>query len=207
MNSVQTLREAESAKGPPSAAERRECKSRVTLLLRDADSCQIDHKAAEPTHGPHQPCTSSSWLGVRGTLLAVGNIHLPGGSIQLYSGTGTALFSLLNISFLNGIPCTTILYSLQLPVLCAVSIPARLMFWFSDRTSEPEVWALSEKVDPAQESAAGTGISPARAHGSAPHKFSPYCVCSAPHATSASARGARRARRVGLTGSTTRYYL
>ena len=71
MNSVQTLREAESAKGPPSAAERRKCKSRVTLLLRDADSCQIDHKAAEPTHGPHQPCTSSSWLGAGGTLLAI----------------------------------------------------------------------------------------------------------------------------------------
>ena len=30
--------------------QRRECKSRVTLLLRDADSGQIDHMAAEPTH-------------------------------------------------------------------------------------------------------------------------------------------------------------
>ena len=31
-------REAGSAQGPPSATERRECKSRVPLLLRDADS-------------------------------------------------------------------------------------------------------------------------------------------------------------------------
>ena len=30
------------------ATESRECKSRVTLLLRDADSGQIDHMAAEP---------------------------------------------------------------------------------------------------------------------------------------------------------------
>ena len=36
-------REANSAYGLPSAPERRECKSRVTLLLRDADSGQIDH--------------------------------------------------------------------------------------------------------------------------------------------------------------------
>ena len=41
-------REAELAQGPPSATERCECKSRVTLLLRDADSGQIDHMAAEP---------------------------------------------------------------------------------------------------------------------------------------------------------------
>ena len=104
MVDLHSSREAGSAQGPPSATERRECKSRGTLLLRNADSGQIDHMAAEHTHRPHQPCTSSSWLGVRGTLLAVGNTHLPGGSIQLYSlnysGTGTALFSLLNISFL-----------------------------------------------------------------------------------------------------------
>ena len=72
--------EAGSAQGPPSATERRECKSRVTLLLRDADSGQIDHMAAEPTHGPHHPCTSSSRLGARGTLLAIANVQLPGGS-------------------------------------------------------------------------------------------------------------------------------
>ena len=71
MNSVHSSREAGSAQGPPSATERRECKSRVTLLLRDADSGQIDHMAAEPTHGPHHPCTSSSRLGARGTLLAI----------------------------------------------------------------------------------------------------------------------------------------
>ena len=58
----------------------RECESRVTLLLRDADSGQIDHMAAEHTHGPHHPCTSSSWLGARGTLLAIDNFQLNGGS-------------------------------------------------------------------------------------------------------------------------------
>ena len=46
-----TARGRISAQGPPS--ERRECKSRVTLLLRDADLGQIDHMTAEPTHGPH----------------------------------------------------------------------------------------------------------------------------------------------------------
>ena len=79
MNSVHSSREAGSAQGPPSATERRECKSRVTLLLRDADSGQIDHMAAEPTHGPHHPCTSSSRLGARGTWLAIGNLQLNGG--------------------------------------------------------------------------------------------------------------------------------
>ena len=57
MVDLHSSREAGSAQGPPSATERRECKSRVTLLLRDADSGQIDHVAAEPTHGPHHPCT------------------------------------------------------------------------------------------------------------------------------------------------------
>ena len=67
MVDLHSSREAGSAQGPPSATERRECKSRVTLLLRDADSGQIDHMAAEPTHVPHHPCSSSSWLGARGT--------------------------------------------------------------------------------------------------------------------------------------------
>ena len=49
-------------------------------MLRDADSGQIDHMAAEPTHGPHHPCTSSSRLGARGTLLAIANVSLNGGS-------------------------------------------------------------------------------------------------------------------------------
>ena len=57
---LHSSREAGSAQGPPSATERRECKSRVTLLLRDADSGQIDHMAAEPTHGPHHPHRSPS---------------------------------------------------------------------------------------------------------------------------------------------------
>ena len=73
----------EVQQGTPNATERRECKSRVALLLRDADSGQIDHMAAEPTHGPHHPCTSSSRLGARGTLLAIANVSLPGGSMQL----------------------------------------------------------------------------------------------------------------------------
>ena len=67
----------------PSAPERRECKSRVTLLLRDADSGQIDHMAAEPAHGPHYPCSSSSWLGARGPFLAIANVQLTGGSTSL----------------------------------------------------------------------------------------------------------------------------
>ena len=80
MVDLHSSREAGSAQGPPSATERRECKSRVTLLPRDADSGQIDHMAAEPTHGPHHPCTSSSRLGARGTLLPIGNLQLNGGS-------------------------------------------------------------------------------------------------------------------------------
>ena len=65
----------------PSAPERRECKSRVTLLLRDADSGQIDHMAAEPIHGTHHPCSSSSWLGASGLCyLAMCNYFLDGGS-------------------------------------------------------------------------------------------------------------------------------
>ena len=86
MVDLHSSREAGSAQGPPSATERRECKSRVTLLLRDADSGQIDHMAAEPTHGPHHPCTSSSRLGAEGTLLAIGNVQLPGGS-KVYTET------------------------------------------------------------------------------------------------------------------------
>ena len=86
---VDSSRETESAQGPPSATERRECKSRVALLLRDADSGQIDHMAAEPTHGPHHPCTSSSRLGARGTLLASANGSLNGGSTPLTTGLAT----------------------------------------------------------------------------------------------------------------------
>ena len=80
MGGLYSSREANSAYGLPSAPERRECKSRVTLLLRDADSGQIDHMAAEPTHGPHHPCSSSSWLGARGPFLAIDNVQLPEGS-------------------------------------------------------------------------------------------------------------------------------
>ena len=78
MVDLYSSREAESAQGPPSATERRECTSRVTLLLRDADSGQIDHMAAEHTHESHHPCTSSRWLGARGTLLAIANVLVNG---------------------------------------------------------------------------------------------------------------------------------
>ena len=91
MVDLHSSRKAGSAQGPPSATERRECKSRVTLLLRDADSGQIDHMAAEPTHGPHHPCTSSSRLGARGTLLAIANVSLDGGSRDLPLGGGAVL--------------------------------------------------------------------------------------------------------------------
>ena len=77
---LHSSREAKSAHWPPSATGRRKCKSRVTLLLRDADLGQIDHVAAEPTHGPHHPCSSSSWLGARGPFLAIANVSLDGGS-------------------------------------------------------------------------------------------------------------------------------
>ena len=83
MVDLHSSREAGSAQGPPSATERRECKSRVTLLLRDADSGQIDHMAAEHTHGPHHPCTSSRWPGARGPFLAIGNFQLDGGSTTI----------------------------------------------------------------------------------------------------------------------------
>ena len=83
MGGLQSVRKASSAYGLPSAPERRECKSRVTLLLRDADSGQIDHMAAEPTHGPHHPCSSSSWLGAKGPFLAIVNLFLHGGSMKL----------------------------------------------------------------------------------------------------------------------------
>ena len=85
MGGLHSSRKAKSAYGPPSAPERREseCKSWVSLLLRDADSGQIDHMAAEPTHGPHRPCSSSSWLGARGPFLAIGNLQLNGGSMAV----------------------------------------------------------------------------------------------------------------------------
>ena len=56
----------------------------MSLVLRDADSGQIDHMAADPTHGPHHTCSSSSWLGARGPLLAIGNVSLDGGTIYLF---------------------------------------------------------------------------------------------------------------------------
>ena len=58
------------------ATERRECDGRVALLLRDADSGQIDHVAAEPIHGIHHPCNSSSWLGASARMLALCNYFL-----------------------------------------------------------------------------------------------------------------------------------
>ena len=90
MVDLHSSRKAEFAQGPPSATERRECKSRVPLLLRDvhrdADSGQIDHIAAEHTHVPHQPCNHLK-LGARGTLLAIGNVSGNGGSSTCYTNT------------------------------------------------------------------------------------------------------------------------
>ena len=80
MVDLHSSREAGSAQGPPSATERRECKSRVTPLLRDADSGQIDHMAAEPTHGPHHPHRSPSPRRAYGDMLAIANVSLDGGS-------------------------------------------------------------------------------------------------------------------------------
>ena len=77
--------ETNSAYGLPSAPERREYKSRVTLLLRDANSGQIDHMAAEPIHEPHHPCSSSSWLGAKGPFLAMDNLFVDGGSTTFFS--------------------------------------------------------------------------------------------------------------------------
>ena len=91
---LQSVRKANSACGLPSAPERRECKSRVTLLLRDADSGQIDHMAAEPTHGPHHPCSSSSWLGARGPFLTIAQSFPYGGSRSLFQVTNSRALTL-----------------------------------------------------------------------------------------------------------------
>ena len=81
MGDLHSVREAKSAYEPYGATERvSENVSQVMLLLRDADSGQIDHMAAEPTHGPHHPCSSTSWLGARGRLLAIANYFPYGGS-------------------------------------------------------------------------------------------------------------------------------
>ena len=82
MGDLHSVREAKFAYRPPIDTERRECERRVTLLLRDDDSGQIDHMAAEPTHGPHHPCSSSSGLGARGPFLAIANVQLTGGSTR-----------------------------------------------------------------------------------------------------------------------------
>ena len=69
-----SVREAKSALSQHSATNRCKCKSRITLLLRDVDLGQIDHMAAEPTHGPHHSCSSSSWLGASDPFLAIANL-------------------------------------------------------------------------------------------------------------------------------------
>ena len=55
----------------------------MTLLLRDVDLGQIDHMAAEPTHGPHHSCSSSSWLGASDPFLAIANLFPYGGSSSI----------------------------------------------------------------------------------------------------------------------------
>ena len=75
-----SVRETKSALSQHSATNRCKCKSRMTLLLRDVDPGQIDHMAAEPTHGPHHSCSSSSWLGASDPFLGIGNLFPYGGS-------------------------------------------------------------------------------------------------------------------------------
>ena len=48
MVDLHRFREAKSAQGPPSATERRQCKIRVTLLLRDA-AAQVESTIWLPT--------------------------------------------------------------------------------------------------------------------------------------------------------------
>ena len=62
------------------------------LLLRNADSGQINQMAAEPTHGPHYHAPAQAGYC---TLLAIDNVSLAGGSsnattlIQLFSYSHT----------------------------------------------------------------------------------------------------------------------
>ena len=55
----------------------------------------LPHRApATAPHGPHHTCSSSSWLGARGPLLAIGTVSLDGGSSTVLSSTFTRLFTL-----------------------------------------------------------------------------------------------------------------
>ena len=59
MVDLHSSREAGSAQGPPSATERRECKSRVALLLMDADSAMATQvKSTIWLPSPHMGLTT-----------------------------------------------------------------------------------------------------------------------------------------------------
>ena len=81
VDGLHSVREVKSALSQHSATKRCKCTSWMTLLLRDVDLDQFDHMAAEPTHGPHHSCSSSSWLGASDPFLAIGNLFPYGGSI------------------------------------------------------------------------------------------------------------------------------
>ena len=83
MCGLHSVREVKSALSQHSATKRCKCTSWMTLLLRDVDLDQFDHMAAEPTHGPHHSCSSSSWLGASDPFLAIGNLFPYGGSTCL----------------------------------------------------------------------------------------------------------------------------
>ena len=84
VDGLHSVREVKSALSQHSATKRCKCTSWMTLLLRDVDLDQFDHMAAEPTHGPHHSCSSSSWLGASDPFLAIGNLFPYGGSMQMW---------------------------------------------------------------------------------------------------------------------------
>jgi len=83
VDGLHSVREVKSALSQHSATKRCKCTSWMTLLLRDVDLDQFDHMAAEPTHGPHHSCSSSSWLGASDPFLAIGNLFPYGGSTYI----------------------------------------------------------------------------------------------------------------------------
>ena len=74
MVDLQSSREAGSAQGPPSPNDRRECNRRVALLNRVQGRRPHGCRATPMGHGPHHPCSSSSWIGARSPLPALANV-------------------------------------------------------------------------------------------------------------------------------------
>jgi len=79
VDGLHSVREVKSALSQHSATKRCKCTRWMTLMLRDVDLDEIDHMAAEPTHGPHHSCSSSSWLGASDPFLAIANLFPYGG--------------------------------------------------------------------------------------------------------------------------------